>query len=104
MVLVAGMAVVLSPADVALRLRPRLPGDPAAGRPGVQVPLLEVDPTIAAGEAGPVWGPGESFPPKRQFSGPDGARLELPATRGERDRSPATSGFGKTILAFRPRR
>src|SRR5438445_1547710 len=82
---IVAIAVVASPTDVALRPRPGKPCHAAACHPSVQVTLLEMDPTIAAGEASLVSGLAEGCPAKRHVGGGDGAGLELRASSWKRD-------------------
>src|SRR5258708_3976111 len=95
---------VVSPTDVALRPRPGELRDVAACGPSVQVTLLEVDPTVAPGEAGLVGGLAEGCPAKRHVGSRDGAGLELGASRWKRDRSPKCLAPGEESQDLRPGR
>ncbi len=64
-VVVVVIAGFVPSTDVPFCLGPRVPGDAAAGGPSIQVTLLEVDATIAPGEAGLVGGLAERWPVQR---------------------------------------
>src|SRR5205823_9383039 len=91
-------------ADIVLRLDPCLLGDEPACDSGVQVTLLEVDPTIAPGEARLAGGLAERCPAKCHIAGRDGSGLELRAAGWKRDRSPEVVAFGEEFQDLRPGR
>src|SRR6266851_3284957 len=72
--------------EVRMRLHPRRSCGEPSRRPGVEIALLEVDPTVTAGNSSLVSSVGEGVPRERDVLGRRETGLDRRAPRCQRDR------------------